>query len=44
MTAILLERDHALPIVVCDMNESGALTRLIRGEKVGTRISGQLER
>jgi uridylate kinase len=44
MTAILLARDHALPIVVCDMNESGALTRLIRGEKVGTRISGQLER
>jgi uridylate kinase len=38
LTAICLCRDHAMPIVVFGMNEPGALTRLIRGEKVGTRV------
>lgn len=43
-TAIVLARDNGLPIIVCDMNESGALTRITQGEKVGTLISGQTTR
>lgn len=38
LTAICLCRDHDMPLVVFDMNEAGVLTRLIDGEKVGTRI------
>ncbi|MBX3706561.1 MAG: UMP kinase [Pseudomonadales bacterium] len=38
LTAICLCRDQGMPIVVFDMNEAGALTRLVRGEKVGTVI------
>ncbi|MEZ5558375.1 MAG: UMP kinase [Pseudomonadales bacterium] len=38
LTAICLCRDHGMPLVVFDMQASGALTRLTRGEKVGTRI------
>ena len=40
LTAIQLCRDHDLPVVVCDMAEPGALTRLVAGDKVGTRIGG----
>ena len=40
LTAIQLCRDHDLPVVVCDMAESGALTRLVAGDNVGTRIGG----
>jgi uridylate kinase len=39
LTAMCLCRDHDLPIVVFDMNAPGALTRLLAGEKVGTRVS-----
>ena len=42
--AICLCRDHDLPIVVCDGAEPDALTRIARGDKVGTRIDGQGER
>lgn len=38
LTAICLCRDHHMPIVVFDMNAKGALTAIINGDKVGTRI------
>lgn len=37
-TALCLCRDNALPVIVFDMNAPGALTRIVRGDKVGTRI------
>jgi uridylate kinase len=37
-TAITMCQEHALPIVVFDMAVKGNLTRLLRGERVGTRI------
>jgi uridylate kinase len=40
LTAICLCRDHDMPLVVFDMGAEGALTRLVRGEKVGTRVGG----
>ena len=39
--AICLCRDHDLPIIVCDVAEPDALTRIARGDKVGTRIDGR---
>lgn len=44
LTAICLCRDHGMPLVVFDMEAPGALTRLLKGEKVGTRVSGQERR
>ena len=38
LTAICLCRDHDMPLVVFDMNTKGALTAIINGDKVGTRI------
>lgn len=38
LTAILLCRDHAMPLVVFDMSADGALTKIVSGDKVGTRI------
>lgn len=38
LTAICLCRDHGMPIVVFDMQSEGALTRLVKGEKVGTIV------
>lgn len=38
-TAISLCRDHALPIVVFDLNKSGNIRRAVLGEKIGTAIS-----
>lgn len=38
LTAVTLCAEHDLPIIVCDVGEPGALTRVARGEKVGTRI------
>ena len=38
LTAITLCEEHDLPIIVCDVGEPGALTRVARGDKVGTRI------
>jgi uridylate kinase len=37
-TAIVLCRDHDLPLRVMNINEPGALLRLIRGEDVGTLV------
>jgi uridylate kinase len=38
LPAICLCRDHQMPLVVYNMHEAGALTALIKGDKVGTRI------
>ena len=38
LTAICLCRDHALSVVVFNLATPGALTRIVKGEKVGTRI------
>lgn len=39
LTAFSLCRDHEMPLVVFDMKESGALTRIVAGERVGTLIT-----
>ncbi len=38
LTAIVLCRDHNLPLRVFDMNKSGALMRILRGEDEGTLV------
>lgn len=38
LTAILLCRDHDLPLRVMNINDEGALSRLIGGESVGTLV------
>ncbi|MFZ4524686.1 MAG: UMP kinase [Chlorobium sp.] len=38
MTAITLCCENALPIVVMNMNQKGNLTRLLRGEKIGSLV------
>ena len=40
LTAFSLCRDHNMPLVVFDMNEADALTRIVAGERVGTLIGG----
>jgi uridylate kinase len=37
-TAIVLCRDHGMPLRVMNINEPGALLRLLRGEDVGTLV------
>jgi uridylate kinase len=37
-TAIVLCRDHGMPLRVMNINEPGALLRLIRGEDVGSLV------
>ncbi|MCY3623439.1 MAG: UMP kinase [Gammaproteobacteria bacterium] len=39
LTAVTLCREHGMPVVVCDATRPGTLTRIVRGAKVGTRIS-----
>ena len=39
VAAMILCNDNALELVVCDINQSGALLDLARGELVGTRVS-----
>jgi uridylate kinase len=39
-TAIALARDNKLPIVVFDMTRPGNVLRIVRGETIGTTISG----
>jgi uridylate kinase len=36
---MILCNDNALELVVCDINQAGALLDLARGESVGTRVS-----
>ncbi len=38
-TALILCRDHGLPLRVMNINEPGALERLLAGENVGTLVS-----
>ncbi|ABA57323.1 uridylate kinase [Nitrosococcus oceani ATCC 19707] len=38
-TAIIMCRDHSLPLRVFDMHKVGALTHIIKGEDVGTLVS-----
>lgn len=38
-TAFTLSKENELPIIVFDMNTKGNLTRVIMGEKVGTKVS-----
>jgi uridylate kinase len=38
-TAIVLCRDHALPLRVFNLNEPGALVRVAKGEEVGTLVT-----
>ena len=38
LAAVCLCRDHGMPLVVFDMNARGALTAIVNGAKVGTRI------
>jgi uridylate kinase len=38
-TAIVLCRDHRLPLRVMNLNEPGALVRIARGEDVGTLVT-----
>lgn len=42
MTAITLCSENALPIVVMNMNQKGNLTRLLRGEKIGSLVHADL--
>ncbi|MCU0936884.1 MAG: UMP kinase [Gammaproteobacteria bacterium] len=38
-TAVVLCRDHSLPLRVVDMNQPGVLMRVVAGEPVGTLVS-----
>ncbi|WP_372717706.1 UMP kinase [Immundisolibacter sp.] len=38
-TAVVLAREHGLPVRVFDMHSRGALARIVRGEAVGTLMS-----
>jgi uridylate kinase len=38
-TAITLCKENRLPLIVLNINETGAVLRAIRGEKVGTLVS-----
>jgi uridylate kinase len=38
-TAFTLSKENELPIIVFDMNTPGNLTRVVNGEKVGTKVS-----
>jgi uridylate kinase len=38
-TAIIMCRDHSLPLRVFDMHRAGALTQIIEGEDVGTLVT-----
>ena len=39
LTAIALCQEHDMPLLVCNVFEAGALTKIARGAKVGSRIS-----
>jgi len=43
LTAILLCRDHGIPVRVFNLFRPGELTRAARGEPVGTLVDGQGE-
>ena len=37
-TAFTLSQENKLPIIVFDMNTKGNLSRIVQGEKIGTRV------
>jgi uridylate kinase len=37
-TAFTLSQENELPIIVFDMNTNGNLLKLIKGEKIGTKV------
>jgi uridylate kinase len=39
LTAVVLCRDHAMPVRVMNIYEAGALMRVVRGESVGTLVN-----
>jgi uridylate kinase len=39
-TAISLCRENNLPIIVFNMNVAGNIARVVRGEKIGSLVSG----
>jgi uridylate kinase len=39
-TALTLCGDHGMPIHVFDMDEAGAIPRIVQGERIGTLVSG----
>jgi uridylate kinase len=41
-TAVSLAMDNEMPIVVFDMTQPGNILRAVRGEAIGTRISGEV--
>ncbi len=43
-TAVSLAMDNEMPIVVFDMTQDGNIGRAIRGEQIGTLISGEVTR
>ena len=38
-TAFTLSRENELPIIVFDMNTKGNFTKVVMGEKIGTKVS-----
>lgn len=40
-TAFTMCREHALPVIVLNFNETGALARAVTGEQVGTLVGGE---
>jgi len=38
-TAFTLSKENELPIIVFDMNTPGNLTKVVNGEKIGTKVS-----
>ncbi len=38
-TAIVMCRDHRMPLRVFDMGSAGALLRIVRGEDIGTLVT-----
>jgi uridylate kinase len=38
-TAIVMCRDNHLPLRIFNLNNSGDLTRIVRGEEVGTAVT-----
>lgn len=43
-TAIILCRDHGMPLRVMNINTPGALDRLLRGEDIGTLVTSGVEK
>ncbi|GAA5190509.1 UMP kinase [Ferrimonas gelatinilytica] len=43
LSAFTLARDHGMPIMVFNMNEPGALRRVVMGENIGTLISANID-